>query len=352
MFTPRFIITNKILTNVGKIEAAREVIENSPLVPAWEAKFREEAVVRQVHFGTHIEGNDLTLNEAADVLAGKEIAARERDVQEVLNYRAVIDYINREGTKGRSVDKEILLQIHRLTVTKLVPKAEVGSFRIVAVVVRGVKTGQVTYTPPAAKEIDDQANEVIEWVNSETAKDISPLLRAGVLMYEIVRIHPFTEGNGRTARALATLLLFKEDYDVKRFFSLEEYYDEGIGAYYDALQSASNQLITNESDRDLTSWLEYFIEGLAIEINRIKDKVKKLSVDLRLKGRQGQIALNERQIKLIEYMDQYGQITGGEWRELLPMVSDDTILREMKEMIKKKVVKKRGSTKGAIYVLR
>src|SRR3989344_66232 len=182
MFTPRFIITNKILTNVGKIEAAREVIENSPLVPAWEAKFREEAVVRQVHFGTHIEGNDLTLNEAADVLAGKEIAARERDVQEVLNYRAVIDYINREGTKGRSVDKEILLQIHRLTVTKLVPKAEVGSFRIVAVVVRGVKTGQVTYPPPAAKEIDDQANEVIEWVNSETAKDISPLLRAGVLM--------------------------------------------------------------------------------------------------------------------------------------------------------------------------
>ena len=171
-------------------------------------------------------------------------------------------------------------------------------------------------------------------------------------MYEIVRIHPFTEGNGRTARALATLLLFKEDYDVKRFFSLEEYYDEGIGAYYDALQSASNQLITNESDRDLTSWLEYFIEGLAIEINRIKDKVKKLSVDLRLKGRQGQIALNERQIKLIEYMDQYGQITGGEWRELLPMVSDDTILREMKTLINKKIVRKKGSTKGAIYVLR
>ena len=61
MLAPRFTITNQILINVGKIEAAREVIENSPLVPAWEEKFREEAMVRAAHFGTHLEGNDLTL---------------------------------------------------------------------------------------------------------------------------------------------------------------------------------------------------------------------------------------------------------------------------------------------------
>ncbi len=352
MFTPKFVITNRILVNVGKIEAAREIIENSPLVPVWEAKFREEAVVRAVHYGTRIEGNDLSLTEAKDVLAGKEVTGRERDIQEVLNYREVIDYINKEGTKERPLDKDMLLQTHKLTVTKLVPPDQVGRFRRVAVVVRGVKTGQVTYSPPSAQEVEGLVDDLLEWVNSEKAGEVSPLLRAGIFMYEVVRIHPFTEGNGRTARALATLLLFKEDYDVKRFFSLEEYYDEDIGAYYDALQSASTQLVTDESERDLTSWLEYFIEGLAIEINRIKDKVKKLSIDLRLKGRQGQIALNDRQIKLIEYMDQYGQITNKEWRELLPMVSDDTILREVKTLIDKKIIKKKGSTKGAIYVLR
>jgi len=352
MFSPKFVITNKILINVGKIEAAREVIENSPLVPAWEEKFREEAVVRQVHFGTHIEGNDLSLTEAKEVLEGKEITARDRDVQEVLNYRGVIDYINKEGAKERPIDKEMLLQIHKLTVNKLVPADQVGSFRRVPVVVRGVKTGQVTYTPPLAKEVSVLVDDLLAWVNSDKASEVSPLLRAGILMYEIVRIHPFTEGNGRTARALATLLLFKEDYDVKKFFSLEEYYDEDIGAYYDALQSASKQLVTEESERDLTDWLEYFIEGLAIEINRIKDRVKKLSVDLRLKGKQGQIALNERQIKLIEYMDQYGSVSNKEWRELLPMVSDDTILREIKTLMNKKIIKKKGSTKGAVYVLR
>lgn len=352
MFKPNFVITNKILVNVGKIEAAREVIENSPLVPAWEAKFREEAVVRAVHYGTHIEGNDLSFTEARDVLEGKDVTARERDIQEVLNYRGVVDYINKEGTKDRPIDKDMLLQIHKLTVNKLVPEDQVGKFRKVSVVVRGVKSGQVTYEPPPASKVESLVDDLLEWVNSEKASEMSPLLRAGILLYEVVRIHPFTEGNGRTARALATLLLFKEDYDVKRFFSLEEYYDEDIGAYYDALQSASKQLVADESERDLTAWLEYFIEGLAIEINRIKEKVKKLSVDLRLKGKQGQIALNERQIKLIEYMDQYGQITNKEWRELLPMVSDDTILREIKVLLSKKLIKKRGSTKGAVYVLR
>ncbi|MDP2671017.1 MAG: Fic family protein [bacterium] len=352
MFRPKFTITNNILGNVGKIEAAREVIENSPLVPAWEAKFRQEAVIRAVHYGTHIEGNDLSFTEAKDVLEGKEVTARERDIQEVLNYRGVVDYINKEGTKERPLDTEMLLQIHQLTVNKLVPEDQVGSFRQVPVVVKGVKTGQVTYSPPPPAEVEKLVEDLLSWVNYEEAKEISPLLRAGVVMYEIVRIHPFTEGNGRTARALATLLLFKEDYDVKRFFSLEEYYDEDIGAYYDALQAASKQLISDESERDLTSWLEYFIEGLAIEINRIKDKVKKLSVDLRLKGKQGQIVLNERQIKLIEYMDQYGQITNKEWRALLPMVSDDTILREMKDLLKKKLVRKKGSTKAAIYLLK
>lgn len=352
MLLPKYQISNKILSNVGKIEAAREVIENSPLVPAWEEKFREEAALRAVHFGTHIEGNDLTLSEAKDVLEGKEVTARERDIQEVLNYREVVDYINKEGRSEEPVNQKDLLQIHNLTVKKLVPEEQVGVFRRVNVVVRGVKTGQVTYNPPPPNEVAGQVTDLFAWLASFKPGDISPILKAGILLYEVVRIHPFTEGNGRTARAMATLLLFKEDYDVKRFFSLEEYYDDDISGYYEALQTASNQLVADESERDLTAWLEYFTEGLAIEINRIKEKVKKLSIDLRLKGKQGQIALSSRQIKLIEYLDQHSSITNRDWQEVFPMISDDTILRELKELIKRRLVKKVGSTKGAVYVLR
>lgn len=352
MFNPKFTITNSILTNVSKIEAAREIIENSPLVPAWEQKFREDALVRAVHYGTHIEGNDLTFEEAKDLIEGKEITARNRDIQEVLNYQKVVEYINKEGKSKDEIDQEILLRIHKLTVDKLVPEEQVGKFRTVKVVVRGVETGQVTFTPPEASEIPGQVAQLLSWLNSDSAKINSPILKAGVLLYEIVRIHPFTEGNGRTARALATLSLFKDDYDVKRFFSLEEYYDQDISGYYKALQSASNQLVVAESERDLTSWLEYFTEGLAVEITRIKDKVKKLSVDLRLKGKQGQIVLNERQIKMVEYLDKNGQINNQAWRELFPMVSDDTILRDLKALMVNKIIKKKGSTKAAVYLLR
>lgn len=353
MFKPKFVISNSILTSVSKIEAAREIIENSPLVPAWEEKFREDAVVRAVHYGTHIEGNDLTLEEAKEVIAGKEVTARARDIQEVLNYRAVVDFINKEGKNSDLIDQEILLQIHRLTVEKLVPEDQIGTYRTVKVVVRGVETGMITFTPPPPTEVKEQVENLLTWMNSSEALNLSPILKAGITLYEVVRIHPFTEGNGRTARALATLILFKDGYDVKRFFSLEEYYDTDISGYYQALQSASNQLVVEESERDLTTWLEYFTQGLAIEINRIKEKVKKLSIDLRLKSKQGQqVILSERQIKLIEYMDKNGQMTNREWRELFPMVSDDTLLREMKDLISKKLVKKRGSTKAAVYFLK
>src|SRR3990170_8124239 len=115
-FQPKFIITNQILTNVGKIEAAREVIENSPLVPAWEEKFREDAVTRAAHYGTHLEGNDLTLDETKDLLEGKQIEARSRDIQEVLNYRNVVDFINKEGKNKDEIDRDTFLQIHKLTV--------------------------------------------------------------------------------------------------------------------------------------------------------------------------------------------------------------------------------------------
>ncbi len=350
MFIPKFVITNKILKNISQIEAAKEIIENAPLVPAYEAKFREDALVRAVHFGTHIEGNDLSLTEAKEVLEGKEITARERDIKEVINYRKVIDYINTEGDKQKPISIETLFKTHSLTVSGLVPKETVGAFRKVAVVLRGVKTGTITYSPPKTSEIPKQVEEFLDWLNQD--KEIHPVMKAAITHYEIVRIHPFTEANGRSARAIAVLVLFKEDYDVKRFFSLEEHYDKDVEAYYEVLQKTSNQLVTNENDRDLTGWIEYFTQGLAIELTRIREKVQKLSVDVKLKGKLGQIPLNDRQLKIVEYIQEAGQINNSAWRNLLPMVSDDTILRDLKYLMKKGLVKKRGSTKAAVYVLK
>ena len=91
---------------------------------------------------------------------------------------------------------------------------------------------------------------------------------------------------------------------------------------------------------------------MAEELARVKERVQKLSLDSRLKGRTGQIVLSERQVKLVEYIETYGSINNRAWRSLLADFSDDTILRDLKDLQKKKLIKKKGSTKGAVYILR
>lgn len=345
MYAPTFTITNKLLRSIGIIEAAKEVIENSPLVPAWEAKFREEALIRTVHHGTHIEGNDLSKTEAEKVLAGHKIVGRERDIQEVLNYRNVLTFI--EGFEKPEITAETVKHLHSLIVHRLLEEGGIGEYRKTQVVVKNSQTGEITFRPPPAVEVPFLVTDFLQWLNKATGEDIHPALKAGVTHYELVRIHPFLDGNGRVARSVATLALFRDGYDIKRFFSLEEHYDKEPMAYYQALQSVA-------SLGTMTGWLEYFAEGLAIELSRIKDRVKKLSTDLKIKKSLGgqQMSLTERQIKIIEFIQENGFLQNKAFFELFPMVSEDTVLRELKDLLKKGIVRKEGTTKGARYVLK
>ena len=104
--------------------------------------------------------------------------------------------------------------------------------------------------------------------------------------------------------------------------------------------------------RDLTFWLEYFTRVVAIELNKIKDKIRKLSIDSKLRGRIGrQIALTERQMKLVEYLSEHGSGVMRELTTVLPMVSEDTVLRDVKDLMEKGIAKKEGSTKASRYSL-
>jgi Fic family protein len=359
MYSPKFTITNSVLKNIGLCEACKEVIDNAPLVPAWEKRFQDEAVVKTVHYGTHLEGNDLSFQEASNVLEGKEVVARERDIQEVINYRNVLKYIDDLGTTFENTsnnhpkyNKEQLLKIHHLTVSKIVSKEHESGFRQSAVVLRNSLTGEVTFRPPSFIEVTGLVDSFLNWLNDSQTRNLHPVIQAAITHYVLVAIHPFTEGNGRTARAFSTLVLFSEGYDTKRFFSFEEYFDKDAISYFGTLMTVSNQG-PNLENRDLTPWIEYFSQALSVELVRIKEKVKKLSVDLKIKGRLGrQVALSERQMKLVEYLEEFKQITVPQARQSLPMVSDDTILRDLKDLAKKGIVKKEGSTKSATYVIR
>lgn len=349
MYSPKFIISNKILRNIGVIEAAKEIIDHAPLLPYYEKQFRQDALVRTVHFGTHIEGNELNFNQAEKVLAGQDVVARERDIQEVINYRKAMEYISEFKILNFKfkMTEGVLQDIHKITVNKLLPVERCGEFRKTQVVVKNSSTGQVSFRPPIAVIVPVQIRELLAFINNLEEQDIHPVLRSGIVHYELVRIHPFIDGNGRVARALSTLILFLEGYDIRKFFSLEEYFDSDSQRYYEALQSVA------KNGQDLTKWLEYFTEGLAIELAKIKEKVEKISIDVKLKEKLGgkPIMLTDRQLKIIEYIQKTGYLQNQAFEQLFPMVSEDTILNELKVLLQNGIIRKQGVTKGAKYIM-
>lgn len=345
MFNPTFTITNQILTNISKVEAAEEVIKNAPLLPLWEKQFKEDAIVRAAYHGTHIEGNMLQKEEAKEVLMGKTIAARPRDIQEVINYRKVVELIDDEAR--RKIDKiteQLILKVHRIATEKTVSQEQSGIYRLKQVVIRNSATGEITFKPPTPLEVPFLMKEFVYWINKEETRNIHSILKAGIVHHEFVRIHPFIDGNGRVGRSLATLVLLLGGYDIRRFFSLEEYFDRDAISYYEHLQKATSG--------DLTAWLEYFSFGASVEFTRIKEKIQKLSKDIKLKEKIGgqQIFLTERQIKIVEYMQEMGYLQNKAFKTIFPNISEDSVLRDVQDLVKKNLIKKIGSTKSARYV--
>lgn len=360
MYKPAFSITNNLLTYITRIESAKAIIDHSPLVPAWDAKFRDDAKNRTVHYGTKIEGNDLTEEQAqqvvrledvvetTDVIQKTGIMARERDIQEVLNYRNVINWIDQqeEPDFSRVFTEDTLNTIHKLTVYKLIDPKYQGSYRDKQVIIKSAAQGNVVFRPPVSVEIPFLVEDFFKWAQDGQSQTTHPILRAAITHYQLVYIHPFIEGNGRTARAMATLLLYSLGYDFKRFFSIEQYFDSDVDAYYQALLSVQ------QGKGDLTYWLEYFCYGLAIEIDKVRQQVEKLSKDLKLKKQLGkQVALSERQILLLELFQQKDDVSSDDMQKVLPNVSVDTILRDVKDLIAKGIIEKHGVTKGVTYTL-
>jgi len=374
MFSPVFSINNQILKNLCAIEGSKAIIDEAPLIPAYEKQFQQDAIVRTVHFGTRIEGNDLTFQEVAKLVEGHQITAGQRDVQEVINYRNVVAYLEElwalydanmplpeeksmpevpeSGHRPFFYSETIVKRIHQLTTAKVIPEIEQGKYRHQQVVLKNTRTGEIAHRPPPAIEVPYLVADLIDWINSLSARDVHPAIRSAICQYILVAIHPFIEGNGRCSRAFAMLPLYVEGYDIRRLFSLEEYFDRNAESYYNTIQS-THQLSSEVFKRDLTLWIEYFTQALNIELTRVKEKVQSLSRDIKFKQKLGgkQVHLTDRQVKLVEYMQQFGGLRMPDAQSLLPMVSDDTIWRDLKKLIDDKVVEKRGSTKGAYYCL-
>lgn len=344
MFKPKFKYTNDIVRLLTKISAAREVILNSPLIPRWEVTLRRQAIIHSAHSSTSIEGNRLSLEQVSALAQGREVMATRKDKQEVLNYLNVLENIGKV-TKGDSVLEQDVLNIHlMLTEDTLENPGDCGVYRNRYVVVANRLTGEIFFRPPKNEDVPKLMGDLVEWINSGEAKELDPVIEAGVSHYEFVRIHPFVDGNGRAARVLATLILYQRGFDTKQFFCLDDYYDSDRPAYYRALQRVDQETL------DLTNWVEYFVLGVSVSIEAVKERVARLSSErLRKKGR-GQIALTERQMRIVEFLNQNGRITNQNVREMFK-ISDRAALKEIRKLVDLELIRSEGKGRSLYYVL-
>lgn len=344
MFNPNFNITNQILNNLVDIASSREAILNSYLIPKWEVSLRREATIKNAHASTSIEGNPLTIEEVSTLAAGRKVMVAKKDREEVLNYLSVLENLPDYSSEGKVFEKNLLKMHKDLTKGTLEFEEYSGKYRDRQVVIANRITGEVVFTPPPTDDVPKLTRELLEWVNSYETRDINDILVAGIFHYEFVRIHPFVDGNGRTSRALATLILYLRGFDAKRFFALDDYYNSDRPSYYNALKSVDQKTL------DLTGWLEYFTEGVLVSISQVRDRVLRLSSDKLKKDKRGQISLTDRQMKIIEHLNRKDKITSGEVADMFG-ISRQAALKELTKLVDVKVIRLIGTGRGAHYVL-
>ena len=325
-FSPRFTITNAITDALTRIERARGFLEAAKLSEDWITDMQDRALILEAHHTTHIEGTRLTLEQSERLLAGEGVPeADPDDARELLNYRDAFDLVAGYLGSGKPITEGLIREIHKRLVRGVRGDAAApGEYRKVQNYVVNSRTGETIYTPPPAHDVPPMMADLVHWLSAE--QETNAVLMAGIAQFQLVHIHPFLDGNGRTARLLSTLFLYQTGYDFKRLFTISEYYDRDRGAYYRAIQSV------RESGMDLTGWLEYFTEGLGTQMHEVQglgEQVIRKDVVL-FKARKA--GLMGRRLSVLAFLLDQGKGSVAECREGLKM-NRRTLQRELKALV-------------------
>jgi len=341
-FKPKFTITNQIANDLVEIVRVRGFLQAAVLSEDWVSEMQNRALVLEAHHTTHIEGTQLTLEQSERLLKGEPLDdANPDDAKELINYRDAFDLVSDYLDSEMPVTEGLIREIHKRLVKGVRGNsADPGEYRKIQNYVVNSKTGETVYTPPPAYEIQRMMQELIDFVNQST--DINPVLVSGMAQFQLVHIHPFLDGNGRSARLLSTLCLYRKGYDFKRLFTISEYYDRNRSDYYKAIQSV------RDNDMDMTGWLEYFTHALASQMQDIQlygESVIRADVLARKHH------LSERQQRAMQYILRNKEMVTKDLVEIFPDVNRRTLQRELKGLIDKGLIISEGATHQLVYHL-
>lgn len=285
-------------------------------------------------------------DKADEVASRTGVVGKEKDIQQILNFlnsNTLSEQIAYLTNKFKQTDygENDLIKINTLLGEKLVPSVNLGVYR------QTNKSEVVDSFSPLAVEIPFQMEDLFGWFGSIGKHDIHPVLKAGTMFFELVRISPFESNNLLTTFCFTHLILSSEGYQFRQLWSPEEEILKNKESFTFALDS----VVRNGGD--LTIWIEHFSRWVEEAVEKTKTKVLNLVGDTPMFKSDGGrvISLSEREIAIMEEMTIRNEMTIKEIRSILPMVSDDTILRDLKDLMNKKLIRKKGKTKGALYIM-
>ncbi len=270
-FDPKYSITGETARNLMRIEAVCQTFSHLPLTVAMQHRLRETARLASTHYSTEIEGNRLTLKQARDVVQSEvHFPGRERDEREVLGYYHALDEVEAFVKRQQPVSEDFIKHLHALVMNAGQKNPKASEYREGQNVIRESGTRRIVYMPPEAKDVPVLMAEVIEWINSSMGNNLPVPLIAGATHYQFATIHPYYDGNGRTARLLTTCIMHMGGYDLKGFYSLEEYYARNLADYYGALTlGPSHNYYLGRAETDVTPWIDYFCRGVAEAFEKV-----------------------------------------------------------------------------------
>jgi Fic family protein len=328
----KYYITNEILNKLVEITKAVEDLPRRRAPPVAFRQIRKDSLAKNAHSSTKIEGNPLTLNQVKSLVDGRKVMAGRKAINEVENYIRVLENIESYQESGE-VALDGILRMHYDT-TKEVIDNPLASGKLRDVQNYVVSGSKIIYTPPPPEKVGPMMEELVSWINSD-ARDLHPVIQAGICHYAMAMVHPFEDGNGRAARGLAVLTLRIRGFDEKGLFAIDEYYEGDMPAYYGALGEV------DESKRDLTNWLEYYTEGILYSVTVVLDIIKSL---------EHATGLNPRQRKALKHAVKHGYITNREYRKI-NSVSNKAAYLDLKDMVEKEILVEEGRGRAKKYVI-
>lgn len=342
MFKPRYEITHALLENIKRITSLTQALNQRRFPHTVLVELQKDAEAVSSFASTSIEGNPLPLTDVKRILKNKPQNIRDSE-REVLNYNEALQEINGKLASGTiPFTLALILQIHKQVTNKLLPASQSGKLRSDPVFVNDPRSRTTIYWPPDAADVPALVKDLILFVETNMTK-VDPLILAGLFHKQMVVIHPFMDGNGRTTRLLTKILLANMGLNTFNLFSFENYYNQNVTRYFQMVGARGNYYEI-AATIDFSPWLEYFTGGIIDELLRV-EKILPRS------NESPQDELKPYHQKILDFIKDKGYITDKDYAGMVNRARQTRRL-DFNKLIEMGRIKREGKGKNTYYKLK